>query len=1040
MNVYVAPYNRILGVHAPGTKLASCEKRECAVHTSDWRAAPRSPENTHGVRADLSLTSLEVALTTIYTTEAHIVGYALASMPEAMPRFAKDSLAWVREQGDDLVLNYFMADWDTPGHIPWTPELLDRLHTLWNSAAGPLAMCGLYLSPKGARLIQPLDRPYQVEEAEQRLHAWLDELVAVGVDPSVRQVKDWTRMMRTPRHRRLSGENITCPKIDIERMQPIAPPAPKSAPRRAVARRSYRTATSAPEFTDAVPAGWEIPADAIGAALRDSVRANWRRAYLALAGALCNRGCPLDAIPAVIARAHRVDQSYENWDALTTDRVDIARATVLKFAAGDRSILGYQALRSMYPAVADALDAHTTSGVELRILQQLARPAPVFVDVVTAVLRIEEIIAKAYGVVLIAAPPGVGKTTAVVARARALPAIGLRAAPGSRIGISAPTHRLARQIATKVPALHLFSPASHLTNGEPTCVYAESARHLAAGRQSTVLEFCEGRRKSPCEYLDTCQARPGREGNPHANMVVGVHALVRQIRATIGSAGTLVVDEPGDATFSVRVELDEIETARRYLDSFAPTYAAKVAPALYAWEAWVREIAPVDGPLTTMREAIRASVDAIPDEILAEAGIDPAADLRDAVIDQLVGAIPPDAHRDVPPLVWSAVLYAKRNPARADELGRASAQLDLLRRGVISEPAFAVRVHTDRIASVVGLNDDLLEALAHEGPVVILDANAALHAPAIAKVFGAEPVLHEIFVRDSAPIERVILACGTANRSNWIPRGAPNWEAGILSALRHVVAWLNENPETHRVGLIVPAVIEAALVYALDPSKPVLPAWKLGKPKLARAAELLRPILADYPGEIRTAHYGGLEGLDFLADCDATVTLLDPRPNLADVGDQAEYLGLDRDGRLDALAAAELEQAHGRLRTIHRTRPGRQLHVGAVVPHGWREVEVRRLSIGRPPKRAEMSAEEFREARGAMTQEEIAMILKCSVAVVKNIEAGRRPVSHDMVCRLALEGIESTYKNTSYRGFQYHDALKGFQYLGAANSSAEEAS
>ena len=81
------------------------------------------------------------------------------------------------------------------------------------------------------------------------------------------------------------------------------------------------------------------------------------------------------------------------------------------------------------------------------------------------------------------APPGTGKTHAVIERARHLPVIEGRAAPGSRLAVSAPRHDLAEQTASKLDrALHLFSPPSLVRGGRPVCVYADAAKGLAAGR------------------------------------------------------------------------------------------------------------------------------------------------------------------------------------------------------------------------------------------------------------------------------------------------------------------------------------------------------------------------------------------------------------------------------------------------------------------------------------------------------------------------------------------------------------------------------
>jgi len=144
-----------------------------------------------------------------------------------------------------------------------------------------------------------------------------------------------------------------------------------------------------------------------------------------------------------------------------------------------------------------------------------------------------------------------------------------------------------------------------------------------------------------------------------------------------------------------------------------------------------------------------------------------------------------------------------------------------------------------------------------------------------------------------------------------------------------------------------------------------------------------------------------------MADCDATVTLMDPRPNLGVERVKAAYLGLDVEGRLDALAGAELGQAHGRLRTVHRTRPGRQLHVGTVAPSGWqgRAVDVRVLPAGRPA-RAEgvVGAAEVLAARTALglTAEALAGLLGVSRKTVQRYESGAREVPPDVAAAVRV--------------------------------------
>ncbi|MEZ4395119.1 MAG: hypothetical protein R3A48_28910 [Polyangiales bacterium] len=585
--VCVVRHNRVPGIHQPGVVTSSCAARGCTTHTFDWRAPAGSAENTHGIRAALTRTTLREALSAHHATEAHLTMYLVlgadgAPLP-AQPRVTKDSLPWLRAQGFEVVVTGFMADADTPGHIPWTPELLEAFDALWASARGPLATAGLYLSPKGYRLVQPITRWLRAEEGEASLRTWLRELVAAGVDPRVEDVHDWTRLMRTPHHRRPTGA-VRAPRVDLSRMVAIDPPPPAADLARVPRRRAAQPRVGAAgaelgvAFVEEVPAGWEHAADALGAAIRDTVTAQWRRCYLALAAALASRGCPLEGIPSVIARAHRVDPA---WESLTADRLQIARTTVTRWANG-QELLGYACLRSEFPAVADALDTTTTDGAEARVLRQLAAPSPRPMPVADAVAAIERTLAGAVGVTLIAAPPGTGKTHAVAAFASRLAPITDRARPGARVAVSSPTHRLARQTAAKLPgrSLHIFSPPSLVdeATGRPVCPYAESARLLAAGRQSVRREFCDGRGQNPCELADGCRAREGVEGSPTANLVAGVHGLCASCERLRRPSGVLVVDEPGEITLTERVTLDDLDTARRYLDAFSSRATPRRSP------------------------------------------------------------------------------------------------------------------------------------------------------------------------------------------------------------------------------------------------------------------------------------------------------------------------------------------------------------------------------------------------------------------------------------------------------------------------------
>ena len=1064
---------RVMTLHSPGVPSAGCARKGCVEHTSDWREPRGSEGNRHGVRAETHTTIAEAAGGRTWRTGALVSGYVVTrdgiALP-ASPRVAKDALPWLRSQGLDVHMSCLIADVDTPGHLPWTTETRAAFDALWTSAPS-LATCGLYLSPKGYRLLQPLATWLPVDEAEPRLLAWLHQLVADGAWASALECHDWGHLMRVARCT-YNGERRDPDVVDLSRLCAIEAPPPRSLPARVARGGALPRVIVRADAVGALPAvaadsppEWHPVADAVGAAIRDTVIRDWRRCYLAVAGALCSRGCPLEYVPAVVGRAHLVDPA---WSYLLDDRTALASTTVTRYATG-QTVSGYATLRADFPGVADAIDYATRrTAAEARVIDQLTAAAGegvplvgvaerlalhlagvaataeavavraqidaapgVEVTAATAGAVITHAIREAYGVTCIAAPPGTGKTQAVLAHAATLPPIEGRAAPGSRMAISVPTHKLGKQIAAKLPgrALRIYSPTSHTQpDGTLTCIYSDSATPLAAGGQSVHKELCDGRGRDPCPERARCPAYAGQEGAPDANLVVGVHGLASALSGYAGTSGTLVVDEPGDPLFTERVTLDQLDGAVRYLDQFVAAYAVAIAPALDAWRRWFVAPDSVAEGLTYLRHAVEAYAHEVSPDLLEAAAIEGTAA---AVLDAAAGAIRPDARSKAPPIRWSALAVARVNAARAAELGAASRVLDLLWRGLTAVAPAEGLLRTapyaaaldgeddDRAAVVVGVNGQLTAALAHPGPVVILDADVALHVPALTKLLGWAPPVTALRVPDGAPIARTILAA-RASRSTWLPRGLPDWPA-ILPALRWAIAWLAEGGETRSVGLIAPQVIEAAIAHTLAPDDPgPRKAWKACRgtaASLDRARAHLAPILATWRGRYVLGHYQALEGLDHMADCDATITLMDPRPNLGVERVKALYLGLDIEGRLDALAGAELGQAHGRLRTVHRTRPGRQLHVGTVAPSGWQGRAVTVAVLPRGPQRAtgSIGAAQCRDVRLSlsMSEEALAGLLGVSRKTVQRYESGARPIPSDVAAAVwALVGGEPTSEDT----------------------------
>jgi hypothetical protein len=296
-------------------------------------------------------TSIAELVTRRWTSEALVSGYVVTrdGVPiTGNPRVTKESVAWLRAEGFDVLQTAFLGDIDTPGHKLWTPETRAEFETVWATAPS-LKTVGLQYSPRGYRINQPLATWLPVDVAEPRLWAWLKQLVAEGVWESVLECKDWGHLMRVPRSRERTSE-----RIDMSRLRAVEPPAAATpvlkVPRGgALPRVIVRASADVPVV--GVPVAWEATADAVGAAIRDTVTSDWRRCYFALAGALCRIGCPLEYVPAVVARAHLVDPA---WSYLLADRVTIATTTTANWVSG-LPITGYATLKANWPAVADAL-------------------------------------------------------------------------------------------------------------------------------------------------------------------------------------------------------------------------------------------------------------------------------------------------------------------------------------------------------------------------------------------------------------------------------------------------------------------------------------------------------------------------------------------------------------------------------------------------------------------------------------------------------------------------------------------------------------
>jgi hypothetical protein len=988
--VAVFPRKEVRGVYRPNT-----------TDTYDWRAMFGSPANTRCVSAQGKVMTIDAACAQQWSTEAHFVQYVLhredGSAVDAQPRVNKAGLDWVESLGFRALATVLVTDIDNPGHAPWNDEWLDvALEQIQKLDAFKIG--GWYFTAHGMRLAHQLAAPVDVREFEPIILTWLAELEAQGLKPDY-GCTDWTRFFKLPWIRRADGiRQQQLADFDTMRARPV-PVATGEAVKRTRARRPV---VANVDFIATLPGEWQARALAIGEAVRATpVDSNWHDLFLALAGAMCQRKIALGIVPALIAAVSHATGS----DTRADDRVTGARSTIQKFMMGE-AIVGSEALMLGWPDVAITLDRvvfQASANINAEALPPAAKASE----------EIEQAIATAPdGVSVIAAGCGVGKTRATVAVAVKAAARGRspkgRAKAGSKTAISEPTNAMAKQVVESVRAaggrvLRVFSPASEVDeNGAPVCRFVDSAKALAGARMSVPWELCDGREKDPCPHRDTCSAAAGKSGDEDALVVVGNHGLIASLIGHAGVSGMRVIDEPPPLLETHSIQPLDVAAFWQHAHCFEQSY------------------------LDALKDAVQAFA-----SLLQTMPLDVGAQEIDQVIttDAIARANAVDAHQG-PRMRWTHVRRAREHSAFAKDLGRAARASWLIWRALTSTARWVVR-REDRggVSTLLftGPNEELVHALVAEGRTVILDASPDLAVLSKTAGYDLAKRTSVVHAADGATIQRAHLYWSNGSRRALMEGGTLRLDR-FASGLRAAFAWAGEDPATKVLGVITLAPFRAALDAARSPDDEVLlREWRRRGYRMDlrnQAIELLGPHVRGWAGEIVFGHYGAIRGLDSFKHVDALVTIGDPWPNLGDVRNDVAYLGEDSevaDKRSEWLARVELEQAHGRLRAPHRTRPGRAIHIGRLLPFGpgWDgSIEVRRMPVGRPENESAASADDLRvwidrNAKGSVraaaavlgcTHTTLGRYLKGSIAIPPSV-ATRIQSGTETPDRDSLEGV-----------------------------------
>lgn len=669
--------------------------------------------------------------------------------------------------------------------------------------------------------------------------------------------------------------------------------ARKGLRRRRGTKKARRPPVPDQAFTPSSPTRWRSLVASLAHALANvspGGEPSRHRVSLALAGALLARKVPAEAVPAIVH-----DAALEGgWDR---DRLAQIRAnacdTTRKWAAGE--------------PIDNRPPQHVVAVLDRELLGLAApEPGPLpeeSLEAVTARLR------DAYrslpdGLSVFKAGCGVGKTyqAELLALERTV-----NAKRDRKTAISVPTNQLAKQITADLRArgadvLRVFGPGGAKDDdGYPICRFAGAARALAAGRQSVRYELCEGRGTHPCPYRSTCSAADGVDGPSDASIVVGPHPLVSELDARAGARGVLVIDEPPPVLEDVTLTAADLTQAQGQLSYFTHAYSTIMGAAVQAVRAWL-PTAQLDEP--TELAAALGHVDPELEALALE-----AAD-TDTLIEAVGAALDPRQH--APPIQQAFATSARDNEAMAAALGQASRVLATVHHALTAAARARVFIpvgQTERRLAVTSTEPRLTAALRRPGRVVVTAADADLHVELYREIAAQPAPLHTFTAPDGAPVRRVLLQTTGGTRANWVRRGNP--PAGLLAA----------------------ALTEAGTGNVAVVTFKALTPWA-------------RRWLDQHAPHVALGHYGALRGLDDWSGYDALITLGDPTPNLdliARTCPDTESV----EERAAALACAELEQAHGRLRTVHRDTPCAQIHVGRLVPAGWRKpIEVKSAHLG----------------------------------------------------------------------------------------------
>lgn len=961
--------------------------------TASW------PKYTHPRR--IAYMPLSQALTIEHDCDAHAGAYSVPSVPHrlctAPPAYARveGGVPMVVFHWDiDCDASHRVSGGDArvAAGDAWWEATLPRVREMLTAHPGGF----VFRTRGGAHIVYRLPVPLIISDgageiAWKRLYlsrlACLARRFALVCDPSV---NDWPRLMRLPhvlregvmqRHETIGDPSAVgafhydpgaadeaadlATVRDLAKIRKTWSPALRilannAAPPSRVARAPRLVAPRA-----ALDAGaWSSLAVDLGRALR---RHSGRHGvHLALAGACYARGVPTER-GADLARAICAASGE------TDDRPQVWETTAEKVRSG-QGFTGYSHLARHWPDLAAIVDTALPSGGGAQAVRDELDARGRFVEIPAAeaaALVRAALTATKPGLQVVRITEGSGKsrTTGEVLRERAL-AVGTKVnVPSAAKSIYvARTHAVAQDVAAQLGGTRARYLQSVLAvrdaEGKPACRY-HLALSAAVGAHHAVGTWCEGKgmgrngADAPCSYLENCPARAGTEvhlgdGALSPAVTVTVHALLNEaMRWDTGQNALIVIDEDPDAVEAAELRRGDLEVAAASGDLFASTEQ---------WRGPVLRALAVGLELGALPQGAAQLQDVFARGCAALAGDEGWTADRDvhfpemdpaSMLDQFaVRAAWIEVRREGEASTWHRrTAWAPRpHPRERSKVfhgttsekfvaaSKAHATVARLVAGVMRAAPPGTNDHAERaVAAVEVAFDDptrrvlraviaspaVSAALHRFGPTVLLDATADLAV--LGAIAGGDVPVVDVRVADGAPVTRRLLYWSGASRKNTLDEAGARWDAGLLRYL-HVALNQVIRKGARKIGL-----------FSWKALADVLRAAAAGETSADPTALQLVGEVRSIGAELVVGHYGNARGRNDWMDCDALVSIGDPRLNVGATRAIAAVLGLAADHAdvYRRATAAEVSQVAGRLRAPWRTTAALHIHVGTIPASSW---------------------------------------------------------------------------------------------------------